>query len=63
MPDANSFEYWQAGEQPDEPQDGLASVGSFEYWQLGEQPPVYAGDEDTAAFVPLRGWGWGWSGA
>jgi len=42
MADANSFEFWQASEQPDEPQNGLAS-GGFEYWQAGEQPPVYAG--------------------
>jgi hypothetical protein len=46
MADANSFEFWQAGEQPDEPQNGLDS-GSFEYWQAGEQPPVYAGADDV----------------
>ena len=61
MADPGTFEYWQAGEQPDAPPLNV-DTGTFEYWQAGEQPPVYDGAEDEVAFAPMRGWGWGFQG-
>ena len=61
MADAGTFEYWQAGEQPDAPPEGV-DVGTFEYWQAGEQPPVCSGEgadgEVPGMMVraPIPGW-------
>ena len=59
MPDAGTFEYWDAGEQPDAPQDGV-DCGTFEYWMTGEQPPVYSEGADDEATCPIMLAGWGW---
>jgi len=64
MADAGTFEYWQAGEQPDAPQDGV-DCGTFEYWQAGEQPPVYSeagGGGDITCPIMISGWGWSMGG-